>query len=580
MNEFNEIFKVDLPTPSDGDWAADARRRHGRRRASVVGGALALALVAVAVPVGLALSGGLSGVPVAERSAEPAPSPRLAGEVCEFARQSSGDSLPKQASRLWLCGDDGSVAGIGVTGPSDPLTIGVDEALGAFAQLEKAHPEQACTAEGGITYFVVAEQSDGALQSVTGGLYGCRMVGNKKGADDYLETLSRLWSEQRSSEALPEFSADAGSACSAPQSLLPAYPGGYLAAGFACPAGGPDTEISKATGVAADRALLDAVQASFAESAVSGGVTSDTWTQPRLVLFDPFGGSVVLHKAENGVYVTGTTVWRPDAELAAQLEALFERAPESPSQPPYDYSHPWCTDAASKAAQDLPDGRLPGGVTAVQVCFESAPEAGRVATPMDSIWDAGLVQRAVEAFDALPAGEACEEPGDHAMYVAYGNENSHMVVRAGNCGPSAGDDVRNGPDFAETILALQREQRNLSEGTTYGFDAAGLCPVSNSPLMTDLPTAPQSVLACLADGSALTVSPPLMERMAGEWGNQERREPAADSGATLIVVNNFGDPLTLTRDAEGRYWWNTSDGARVWTPSRDVAAELDALFNL
>ncbi len=109
--------------------------------------------------------------------------------------EAASESPPTDAVSVSLC--DHSFDGGQLSGPPDALVDNIDQFIAAFDELEPASDDMACTQEMGPAYDLVFTEADGTTTVVSGELYGCRTVGDRLGADTYLDQFTDLLLEQR-----------------------------------------------------------------------------------------------------------------------------------------------------------------------------------------------------------------------------------------------------------------------------------------------------------------------------------------------------------------------------------------------
>lgn len=578
-HELSEIFKRDLPQQSDASWADDARRRHGRRRAGI-GGVAVVAALAVVSPFALQLLNNDA------QTAQPAPTgtpptdAQTGGDrasACAGAAESAGAELPETAVRLWLCDEPGEI-GFSRQGPQEPLTQGVDAALAAFRELDKADPAMACTMEYVLTYLVVAEAADGTLTPVAGELHGCRTIGERVGGDGYLETLGELWAAQRAAEPAPDTEFTVEELCGGSASILPATlessTQGALCATADPGAGSVDGALMSPDLVTR---LRDAVEA----DAVNGTVGEWEMTA-RVVLQNPWGDSLTMTRYPSGAFQFGDRVWRPKGELATALDDLFVQT-GIPSVDPVPVEPRTCT--AEREASAAGPAVIEGDVTGVYVCVENRDGEPRWAWSGSGLYEPEFVDRAVDAFNDLPALEAeCEDTARADVFVVYQSMDGIAAsVRATSCGPTTGAVKKDGPAFVEAIHGLTREQAG-AEGMGMYFAAQELCPQLDSLVRFDPQTeAATQLAACVGPEGQLPidVGPELVQSVTAELSADPAPEGWEPGGGTLVWVNKYGEPITLIRGVDGSFTWVDVDGApQHWMPTGEVKDQLDRIFGL
>lgn len=585
-DQFARIFKRNTPEPTDGDWAADARHRHRRRQVGTVAVAAVAGVAVIGAPLAINVlqDNGPQYATPATSSAAPAPtaspssgdptgpsvSPATtAADICPAAQDYVGTDLPEGAVQLWLCGEDVEMGGR--AGPPEPLTTGVDEAIATYNALEFRDPDQACTMEYTLAYTVIAEYPDGTRKAVQGELHGCRNVGDRAGGDQFFETLQDLWEGQRESTPAPELELTADEACNAPGTIMPTRPTGSVA-GYLC----QGTDPGAATGVELSDELLDQLLADLETRGVAGSVPFfELPPEPHLTLLNAYGEPFVLTRHTNGLYQAGELVWRPSPELAAELEALSPSGNPSPSDPsrPAMPVRDSCLDPAAIAADTPPDQ-----ADWVGIC----PTRDGVAEPIDALTDPALVAQAAAALTGLP-GEGCwPEEVRGPVYVLFGTFDSTTAVPVYN---RCGDDPMDASEVLAPILELFEQQRASDEMTS--FRGGPLCPVAESVFDIDLTALePQMGSVCVgvsesSGGVEISLPGDLLQRIATEVATATETTTTDVQGDRLILTDEYGEPLTLIRSGDGSYVWLPLDRpARSWTPSTELAAELDRYFAL
>lgn len=575
--QLSEIFKRDLPEDEQGQWADDARRRHRRRRGAIGGlaGGLALAVVA---PFALNLGGGDGGtaVPVTV-STEPTLHQPPGGRdaACSGAAEAAVAQLPDSAERLWLCDEPGEV-GFSRTGPQEPLTQGVDEALAAFHALEPADPNAACTMEYGMAYVVVAEGADGTLTPVSGGLHGCRMVGERSGADEFLATLGELWAAQRAAQEAPavEFSVD--QMCSTMGSILPVAIDDATQGALCAP---DDYSGQPREGALLSADLVELVRTDIERGAVEAAL-GEWEPTATMVLGNAWGDSTMLTRFASGSYQWGGQVWRPNADLAAELDALLEM----PAVPSAVDEMTTCDDARA-SFEGSPAAIDGSAVDGVWFCVENRAGQPRWAGPQSVLHEPEFVAQAVAAFNELPVLEAeCEDTSRADLFVTYQGEQGVVAsVKVTSCGPATGAVTKDGAEFVETLYEISRAQVGPS-GAGMHFAGQVLCPQLDALVRFD-PAAEGAtqIVACVGDQGELPLDlgSDLVASIADEIIVAPGTADFEPDGGTLVWANRYGDPMTLIRAADGSFYWVDGEGtSQSWTPVGDVKDQLDRVFGL
>lgn len=584
--QFARIFKRNTPEPPDGDWAADARNRHRRRQAGTVAVAAVAGVAIVGAPLAInalqnngpqyatpavsSTAPAVTTAPSASGSVNPsAPPATTAAEICPTAQDFIGTDLPEGAMQLWLCGEDVQMGGR--AGPPEPLTTGVEDALAAYNGLEPRDPNQACTMEYTLAYTVIGEYPDGTRKAVQGELHGCRNVGDRSGGDQFFETLQDLWQDQRASNPAPELTLTADEACNAPGTIMPTGAKGSVA-GYLC----QGADAGTATGVELSDELLGELLADLESRSVAGSVPFfELPPEPQLTLLNAYGEPFVLTRHTNGLYQAGEMVWRPSDALAAELEALFPSGSPAPSDtsPPAMPVRDTCLDPAAIAAETPPDQS-----DWVAIC----PTRDGVVEPIDALTDPALVAQAAAALSGLPGEDCWPEEVRGPVYVLFGTFDSTTAVPVYN---RCGDDPMDASEVLAPILDLFEQQRAKDEMTS--FRGGALCPVAESVFDIDLAALkPQMGSVCVgvdesSDGAEISLPGDLLQRIAAQVASSSETTATDVQGDRLILTDEYGEPLTFVRSDDGSYVWLPVDRpARSWTPSAELAAELDRYFAL
>lgn len=153
----------------------------------------------------------------------------LAGEADKPAE------LPDGAGRVTLCNEPGHE--IHQLPPPDALVDDPAAVVAAYNAGEHANlAAMACTADLGPAYRLVIEYPEGEVVQLRGELYGCRVVGDKLGAQDVLDVFATVLRTQRETQPVVVDDPLAGASCTSllgSGSWLPALMSDTIA-GFRC----------------------------------------------------------------------------------------------------------------------------------------------------------------------------------------------------------------------------------------------------------------------------------------------------------------------------------------------------------
>lgn len=336
MSDLRDEFQRQAPdAPSASGWADGARAKHRKRR-TMTGVVAALAVVALAIPVGIALVRN-SGQPVVPASPEPRATTvdfpeRTSAEMCEpFAppletaddAMVAVDKLKEEPARIWLCPDSNNDFS-NIELPDTPITDQelVQDAIATFNGFEELPGDVACTMEYTYTYMALFEYGDKTIP-VRGELHGCKPlttgsgddVKTRYGGEEMLSTLLKMHRREHGGTS-PEDAARA--ACDgSPVLILGDLE--RIEAGVAC-AG--DFENPRTTVMDKDLAR-EVAGVELAEIEQPGSPDA-----VRLVLADADGGLRTL--SYDGETLFDTRAWKGakvSAELKEKLDAVVASMP-------------------------------------------------------------------------------------------------------------------------------------------------------------------------------------------------------------------------------------------------------------
>ena len=162
---------------------------------------LPASLLALAAALALAGATTYTGPPAAPRASETVPT-EPGWEPTPFdcatlaTEGEKPEQLPEGAARITLCDEPGHE--IRQTTPPDPLVSDTAAVVAAYNTQEHANlAVMACTADLGPAYRMVFEYPGGEAVSVRGEMYGCRVVGDKTGAQAVLSAFTTALVAQR-----------------------------------------------------------------------------------------------------------------------------------------------------------------------------------------------------------------------------------------------------------------------------------------------------------------------------------------------------------------------------------------------
>lgn len=545
--------------------------------------------------------------------------------------QGGSGPAPTGAVRAWFCGDYSPETGQGFVGPREPLTTGVDALIeGVQSQEVIDLTVTTCLNDYNLSFNAVFEYEDGTRRVIGGDRHGCRATYDggvaRAGADDFYGALHSAWEAQRETWTGDEWVVP--HLCPGPLSLLEMEPEDTVQASVC----GQKEDGSRASAFV-DEDLVDEIVGEFKAMRESSDEetpqpeSSAPEQQVWLTLSNRYTDYLTFVRHEDGLYraYDGEGLewfWEPSEDLSARLDEALDAAgptdgppagkPIDPTvngggegpmdpvlqpDPPKPFVPEECSLSSSgELMADLPDGAIPEGAESVRLC--PAGEFG-MATPLEALVDVALVPEAVAAFNGLtpaPENQACTMelgPAYTAVY-SYADGTRHAVeLQEYGCGNVVGGGVvKAGSDgFKETLLSLWQEQRGYQPIVER---PAPLCPLAGS-IFTLVPGEAEftSGVACVVPtdptgpdagaGNPAGESPmsdQLVKKISGQLGTPSpEMMDLVPTGDSLVLLTASGDPLVLQRLEDGSFTSFQDGEPFSWTPSGDVAAALDELFD-
>ncbi len=242
------------------------------------------------------------------------------------------DTLPTGAERVWLCGDLNDPFD-GPLGPREPLVTEPDRVINAINALEPGPTgEVACTAVGGLTFYLAIDYPDGKRKVISAETVNCSFVGGGRiGGEKLLNEIQPMWADQRASVGPPAGLGDPQlcDTFTSPQKLQ----GGYASilnvtpsdavSGAAC---GLSKDATDFGGDVLQRPLPTPVVNAIAEASTSAepSYRSAPPGLPYLVLLNEFGDPATVALSSNGDVLLADGPWTPDDETAALLRDTLQ----------------------------------------------------------------------------------------------------------------------------------------------------------------------------------------------------------------------------------------------------------------
>ena len=639
-DNLRRIVPDDLSTAGLVAGAQGKRRR--RSGIVGVLAALALVAVAVPVALNLPSNDNLIAEPAASsssmQSADPGAGVVLPGaRACynddgtpvSWTEDKSGPAEPG-AVRAWFCGDYSPETGRGFVGPIEPLTSGLDDIIDDVQAADEIDlAVMSCMSGYNLSFSAVFEYEDGTRRVIGGERQGCRGTYDggvtRAGADEFYGALYAAWEKQRETDTgdwvVPHV-------CPGPLSLIEMESGDAVQASVC-----REKEDGSWAATYLGRDLVAEVAQELRASLDSPDVyefTEDVFSQKQqiwLTLSNKFTDYQTWVRYDDGMYVASLgegreQLWQPSVELTAKLDDALAAAGSTESPPagkPVDgegvedpdesvltepglepaVPQPWvpegCEGVTSEDAlnSELPEGELPEGADRIWLCAGDDFSTG-ITPPMEALEDPGAVEAVVAAFNDLEPMSAdlpCTMELGPSWLVAheYADGTKHTVkmeefgCRAVLSGGTMKVDSQSS-SYKESLLDAwnaQRVTRNITQ-TRPG----PLCYLSSSSLMPVDPekTTFTSGVACPAgeDGVVTEEKPIPADVLALLNGQLKEARPTSDyvitAGNALILLNPSGDPLRLSHEEDGTFYWDDGVSMNSWKPDGEIAEKLMALF--
>ncbi len=371
------------------------------------------------------------------------------------------DTLPTGVERVWMCGDLNDPFD-GPLGPREPLVTEPDRVIDAINALEPGpEGEVACTAMGGLTFYLAIDYSDGDRKVISAETVNCSFVGGGRiGGGKLLNELQPMWAAQRASTGPPAGLGDPQlcDTYTSPQRM----PGGYTSilnvapsdavSGAAC---GLSKDATDFDGDVLQRMLPTRVVSAIAKAATS---TEPTYHYsapglPYLVLLNEFGDPTTVGLLSDGDIQLADGPWTPDDETAALLMDTLQGLRTKPF-----YEEP---AKCSKFVEGQEPARLGDVVSGVAcVGMFAVPAKG---PDLEASFAQELARRFEEESVAMSWGARSSSvvlqnaDGDR-VNLYYDQRNHHDATFSPGLTNEAGDRVWELPDDVRAELEL------------YGFD--------------------------------------------------------------------------------------------------------------
>lgn len=615
-NKLTDAFEDILPEqPSTKGWAGVARRRRKQQR-GIAAAAVVAVVVAIAIPLGLSLGDEPQVMATPSPTVTQQPefeetTPEFGGCLTDFVdgfpkSDLEGGKIPEGATKLWLCGG-------GFEGPQEALTTEVDAAVQAFNDLTFVEGVAIDCASNGEAYTLLFEYPNGETESAEGFFTpnGCQhfntSYGIIEGADTYLESLQGLWETQRASQT--PVGSDGGSCPGLSSVFRIDFP--ELEGGSGCVVRRTETEGTNNINASVDvlpRDLLTLILEDLPAGSEPLEGDEPYSSDQQIILRTEHGDPIALNWGEWGDGLGFAwnnpegAVWYPDEALQARVKEYFGQlgSGEDPAPTPQEVNECALDAEGQSAATDLPNNVMPDGPAAVWMC--TGIESTALAEPLVGAED---TQQVVDEFNRLPevpytGSETAPSLIDSHLVVTYpGGERyvikadfyDSFVVRWG----VQEDRARFGSlEWVRGLKDLWVQQRDANPQQRPLEPSVGVCEDALPGLGRGIEKYDVDGALCHlvqpsggnVKGVEIPAPPEVFERVRDEALNTrgslaDGRDVTRDwNGDSIILVDDYGDRLSLLRIAENTWVWEEGGETYEFTPSAELTEQLERAFAL
>lgn len=632
-DEYSEAFKSIVPDAPSADGWADGARRKRRNHRRVMTGVAGAAVLALAVPFALTLQNqsllvatpGESNTasPIAPDPAQDAPGAAACWEAPGQPRTATDEGATEGAVRAWLCGDAGNPESFpGTVGPLEPLVEGVDDIIELVQMWEAFDYEVDCTADGGSEYRIVFDYGDGSHRVMSGMLDGCDTIEDGEqslpGARDLYDRALELWSQQRE-RVDPPADVAAVSQCRPPsrsvvpdlppamRPMLPLTPADAVT-GFICH---EDTEYEGGWAATLDAGVVTLIADSLVSDSEEGMGTDHlpTW----VTIAGPWGEALTLQRTDGDTFQwfdaeRAAMLWTPSSGVRAAIDAVVEQAPppgpppaEATRSTPSEFTGCSGVDSGEVTSTDLPGGKLPEEPSKVWLCVADPDEVLEGVAPWEPLESPDLMADAVYAYNVSHTTDfdpAClDQPGlTYSVVHEYADGTTYVVdaqVRGCDVISADGQVREGGRAYVDKLLELWVEQRNATPQSPPVAPSVGICENNLRSVGRGIDRYDEDGALCAATpsdsgvkGVEIPAPGPLLDDVRREAQDSrvpssgEDEDPLLDwEGESIVLVDDYGDRLSLFREPTGEWFWEEGDASWTWTPSTALAERLEAAFN-
>ncbi len=635
MNEqYSDAFKSIVPdAPASDGWAAGALRKR-RNRGRAVAGVAAAAAIALVVPIALTMGGNTTLIATPGQSETP--SPQVAGpspdgavdapgaaacwEAPRQPRQATAEGVTDGAARAWLCGDAGNPESLpGAVGPMEPLVDGVEEIVD-FIEAQQTLNESGvtmCTEEYTLAYRIVLDYDDGTSRVVPGALHGCQTIDDgptvRTGGQELYDLVLDLWRRQRERVAPPGDVAVVSQCRPPARSVVPGLPPAMrpmlplapadAVTGFTC-IEDPADEYGESWGSVLEPDVVALIAQSVARDSEAGEGKDylPTW----VTITGPWGETLSLQRTAVDTFQwfdgQSPMLWKPSSDVLSQLAAALEfpeatpvSSPQPGDQDPLQENRCQRDDDDRMTPTEIPNNVLPDSPAAVWLCDGNG-------SPLEPLVGEKEMQRVVDTFSDLPASpSAAQYPSPIHAYVLvdYSDGQRYVVEVVTNAtfevrwGANRQHVRYGGAEWVASLRELWVEQRNGIPQTPPVAPGVEICENNLRSLGRGIDRYNEDGALCAVvetdsgvEGMRVPASPQLVEDVRREaedsgvpWLPGDDNPLLDWEGETVVLVDDYGDRLSLFKRPTGDWFWEEGDKAWTWTPAPELAARLAEAFN-
>lgn len=291
------------------------------------------------------------------------------------------------------------------------------------------------------------------------------------------------------------------------------------------------------------------------------------------------------------------TTGNPSRSGGASATATTSKKPGRSAEAPKPAPHPdlplpvACVDGHELVLPVDGAGVEPGAVRA-WLCEEPWSYGSR--SPLEPL--VTDVDRIVEQWNALPdyndvQCDTGERPPVVVVVLEYADGSKRPIkMDPMGCDPAVDGAQRkgDGDQFTETLKDMWDAQRDAHADLRLPAPSNLTCPIDGQNLLVPNTRDAVTAFACSdqrdGDYRQADISDDLMRRIIADLENATFEEATGHEADHIVLATKWGDRLVLHKayEKEG-YWFSKSgdpreQGERLWVPSLELKAEVDALF--